>query len=258
MHHAPHLRLVCGIPQQQAEQRGRVESIGLRLTRPAIHLDAGRVDDHIEYAGTREGAMQQRCAILKAAEARGDTITGWYAEKKSGKTLKRPELDRLRADVRARVARRVYVFKLDRLTRSGVADTYTVIQETRTAGCTLIAVSDNLVIQPDTEDVASEVLVFALSLAARIERAAINERISAARDAVEASGGAWGRPRRMTAAQVQRARELQATGRSVRDISQLVGIPRATVHVALSRKDALKKQSVARRATKADPPPVHV
>ena len=36
----------------------------------------------------------QRAAIERAASARGDSIGTWYAEKKSGKSLTRPELDR--------------------------------------------------------------------------------------------------------------------------------------------------------------------
>jgi len=37
----------------------------------------------------------QKTAIERAATARGDTVTDWRAEKRSGKTLARPELDRL-------------------------------------------------------------------------------------------------------------------------------------------------------------------
>ena len=45
----------------------------------------------------------QRSAIERAAEARGDTIIAWHAEKMSGKTLARPELDGLdRRSARAR------------------------------------------------------------------------------------------------------------------------------------------------------------
>ena len=66
----------------------------------------------------------QVAAIEKAAEARGDVIVGWYAEKRSAKAMQRPELDRLRADLATGIARRVYGFRLDRFIRSGPADAY--------------------------------------------------------------------------------------------------------------------------------------
>lgn len=213
---------------------------------------------YVRVSSRSQDDASQRSAILKAAEARGDTVVAWFAEKMSGKTLKRPELDRLRADVRAGIVRRVYVFKLDRLTRSGVADTYAVIAEARRANCTVIAVADNLVVRPDSDDLTSEVLTFALSLAARIERTAINDRISAARSRVEAEGGHWGRPLRMTAEQLRRARELEAAGKSVRDIAQRVGVPRSTIHAALSRKDGPVRRSPAPRGARANPLPVPV
>lgn len=200
----------------------------------------------------------QRSAIRKAAEVRGDAITAWFAEKRSGKTLKRPELDRLREDIRTGLVRRLYVFKLDRLTRSGVADTYALVAEARRANCTIVAVGDNLTITPDSDDLTSEVLTFALSLAAKIERTAINDRIAAARNRVEAEGGRWGRPRRMTPDQLRRARALKATGMSLRDIAQRVGAPRSTLHAALSRKDGPVRRARSPGAAGTNPPPVPV
>src|SRR5690349_7530376 len=122
----------------------------------------------------------------------------------SGKTLNRPELDRLRADVRLGTVERVYTFRLDRITRSGVADTFTVVQEMRKANCTLITAADGYVV--DDSD-AADAVVFALSLGAKIERAAISDRIKAARQEVERQGRHWGRPPRMTPAEIEKARK---------------------------------------------------
>ena len=84
----------------------------------------------------------QRAAIERAAAARGDAIRSWYAEKRSGKTLARLELDRLRADARGGLVRRLYVFRLDRLTRSGIRDTFELIEELRAAGVEVVSVAD--------------------------------------------------------------------------------------------------------------------
>ena len=191
---------------------------------------------YVRVSSRSQDDGMQRSAIERAAVARGDTVSTWYAEKRSAKTTARPELLRLRADVRAGVVRKVYVFKLDRLVRSGVADTFSVVEEVRRAGAILVAVADNLTILPDKEDVTSEVLVFALGLAAKLERTAINDRISAARDRIEAAGGAWGRPSRVDRATRERAAKLKASGKTVREIARDLKVPRSTIARALSRK----------------------
>jgi DNA invertase Pin-like site-specific DNA recombinase len=179
----------------------------------------------------------QRAAIERAAAARGDAISTWYAERQSAKTMSRPELSRLRADLRIGTANRtLYCFKIDRLCRTGVADTFQVIEELRRAGVTLVAVGDNLTILPSKDDITSEVLIFALGLAARLERTAINDRIAGARARVEAAGGSWGRPSRVDRATRERATHLKAAGKTIREIARDLKVPRSTIARALSQK----------------------
>lgn len=188
---------------------------------------------YLRVSSKAQDHRTQLDSIRRAAKARGDTLTATYEEKRSGKTLARPELDRLRADVRTGLVRRVYVFKLDRVTRSGVADTYAVVSEFRAAGCELIAVADSLHLKPGTDDLQSDVFVFALGLAAKLERTAINDRIAAARARVEAEGRAWGRPERMDAATKTKARALKARGKSTRAIAVALKVPKSTIARAL-------------------------
>lgn len=190
---------------------------------------------YMRVSSRAQDLATQRSAIEKAATAKGDTITDWFSEKRSGKALARPELDRLRALVRDGKVATLYCFKLDRLTRSGVADTYRVVDEFRRAGCALVAVADNLTIRPGGDDIVSETLVFALALAARLERAAINDRIAAARERLEAEGRPWGRPSRLSPADRARLRALREEGRSLRDIAVAMKVPRSTVARALAK-----------------------
>jgi len=185
----------------------------------------------------------QRHAIEQAAATRGDKITAWYAEKRSAKTTARAELQRLRDDVRAGVARKVYVFKLDRLVRTGVGDTFAVVDEIRKAGAALVAVADNLTILANKDDVTSEVLIFALGLAARLERTAINDRIAAARERVEAEGGRWGRPSRVDGPTRARAAQLRSEGKTVREIARALHVPRSTIARSLSPKRAVRRNT---------------
>ncbi|GMV27781.1 MAG: hypothetical protein AMXMBFR58_38120 [Phycisphaerae bacterium] len=175
----------------------------------------------------------QRAAIERAASARGDSISAWYAEKQSGKTMARSELQRLRADARAGHIRRLFVFRLDRLTRSGIRDTFELIEELRSHGVDIVSVADGF----DLNGPAAEVVLAVLAWAGRMERLAIGERIAAARERVEAAGGRWGRPRRMARDEVARAAAMQAEGRSVRQIAVALKVPRSTVGRALASQN---------------------
>ena len=93
-----------------------------------------RVVAYCRVSSRAQDLGMQVAAIEKAAAARGDTIEGWFQEKKSGKVLARPELNRLRTEVRAHRVKRLYVFRLDRLSRSGIRDTFEVIEELRAHG----------------------------------------------------------------------------------------------------------------------------
>src|SRR5205807_740433 len=135
----------------------------------------------------------QKAAIERAAAARGDTIEVWYSEKRSGKLLARPELDRLRADARAGRVGRVYLFRLDRLTRRGTTNTFKAVEKWRPAGDQHLNRSGRLPANRPGRRGHPAVMAWA----AKMERLAINERISAARERVEAEGGKWGRPPRL-------------------------------------------------------------
>jgi DNA invertase Pin-like site-specific DNA recombinase len=80
----------------------------------------------------------------------------------------------------------------------------------------------------------AEIIVAVMAWAAKMERLAIGERISAARERVEAEGRHWGRPRRMDTPALKRAHELRAQGRSLRDIAIALKIPKSTVAASLA------------------------
>lgn len=168
----------------------------------------------------------QKDAIAKAAAARGDEVWKWLEEKKSGKNIARPVLDELRAAVRAGNVKRLYVYRLDRLTRSGIRDTFELISELRAHGVELVSASESWL---DLSGPMTDVIIAVMAWAAQMERLAINERIASARERVEGEGGSWGRPRRTTEDDERRVRLLRSVGKSVRDIAIALKIPRATV-----------------------------
>lgn len=190
-----------------------------------------KVVAYVRVSSRAQDLGMQKAALEKAAAARGDAIEEWFSEKRSGKLLARPELDRLRASVRAGKVKRLYVFRLDRLARSGIRDTFEVVEELRTNRAEIVSVSDGFAL----EGPAAEVVLAVLAWAAKMERLAINERIAAARDRMEAEGRPWGRPPRLSKADCVRIRGLQNEGRSIREIAMAVKVPRSTVARALAK-----------------------
>lgn len=208
---------------------------------------------YLRVSSKSQDHSTQRAAIERAASARGDAISAWYAEKQSGKTMARAELQRLRTDARAGHVRRLYVFRLDRLTRSGIRDTFELIEELRGHGVDIVSVADGF----DLNGPAAEVVLAVMAWGAKMERIAINERIAAARERVEAAGGRWGRPRRMARDEVARAAAMQAEGRSVREIAVALKVPRSTVGRALaSQNGGLVEQRSSSSDLPPEPPPV--
>jgi DNA invertase Pin-like site-specific DNA recombinase len=175
----------------------------------------------------------QRDAIARACKARGDRIPKalWFEEKKSGASIERAALQKLRGAVRAGRVGRVYVFRVDRLTRSGIRDTLALVEEFRRGGAELVTVADGF----DLSGPAAEVVLAVMAWAAQMERNAIGERIKAARVRVEAAGGRWGRPRALDPGTLERARKLRKT-KSLRAVAVALKVPRSTLADALAGK----------------------
>jgi DNA invertase Pin-like site-specific DNA recombinase len=136
------------------------------------------------------------------------------------------------ADARQGKLRQLFVFKLDRLSRGGIRSTLTLLEELRGAGVAVESVSDGFSLTGPYSDVVVAVIAWA----AQMERAAIGDRIYAARQRALASETPWGRPRRLDDLAAARCRRLKKDGRSIREISIALKIPKSTVARAVSQK----------------------
>lgn len=191
---------------------------------------------YVRVSSASQGHAMQRDAIERLARTRGDRIGRWYSDTRTGATMQRSELDELRRSARMGRVIRLYVFKLDRLTRTGIRDTLELVEELSRNGCQLVTVADGF----DFQGPAGEIILAVIAWAAKIERLAIGERISAARMRVEAKGGAWGRPRRMTAADAAAVHRMHAEGKSERQIAMALKFTRGSVARELDRKPSKK------------------
>jgi DNA invertase Pin-like site-specific DNA recombinase len=144
--------------------------------------------------------------------------------------MARAELQRLRADAREGRIRRLYVFRIDRLARSGIRDTLEVVEELRANGVEIVTLADGF----SLDGPAADVVLVVMAWAAQAERLATAERIAAARERVEAEGGRWGRPSRVDSATRAQASALHAAGEPVRAIARRLHIPRSTIGRAIA------------------------
>jgi DNA invertase Pin-like site-specific DNA recombinase len=184
---------------------------------------------YVRVSSKAQSVKTQRDAITRAAKARGWVISEWYSEQVSTRNA-RPELDRLKNDVRAGRLAKLFVFKLDRLSRGTICEMLNVINEFKAHGCQIESVADAL---PLTNGPMDEFIIAGIALCAAMEREAMQERVAAARLRVEASGGSWGRPRRLSDHQRGEARELRRGGKSIRSIAGSMNVPFATIQRAV-------------------------
>ena len=124
-----------------------------------------------------------------------------------------------------RSASGVWVWRLDRLTRSGIVDTLSCIQEMRRHGCALSSVADGFAL----DGPGAEVILSVLAWAAQLEREKLRENQLAARARMAAEGRSWGRPRELTADQKRRIHELAAENVGRKQIALQVNCSRTSV-----------------------------
>ncbi len=211
---------------------------------------------YLRVSSRSQNYETQKASIQRAARAQGVKIATWYQEKESGKRLDRPELERLRNDVRAGRIARLFVFRLDRLTRSGIRDTLALLQELKGNGCAVVSIGDGF----DLSGPFAEVVVAVIAWAAQMERLAIGERISASRQRLAAEGRPWGRPlKHIPLVTLQAAEKRLAEGDSIRTVATALKIDRSTLSRALKVRSALAQKSTQKTGgkgpVKASPKP---
>lgn len=204
-----------------------------------------RAAAYIRVSSKTQTFATQKAAIIQAAAARGDVIDRFYEEKRSGNSLDRPKLAELQGDAQAGSVVKLYVFRIDRLTRRGIRDTLAIVEDFQRWGVTLVTVADGF----DLTGPTGSVILAVMAWAAQMERQALGERISAARERVEAEGGRWGRPRRIDPGTLDRARKMRLGPErmTIREIAVALKIPRATLAAALSGKGHYAEQPSARQ-----------
>lgn len=189
--------------------------------RIAIYARVSSQDQHCELQLSELRGYCQRCGWTDVAE---------YVEKVSGKAgQKRPMLDQLLADARLKKVDIVLVWKIDRFGRS-LQEFVERVRALDDMGVRFIA--PNQGIDTDQQNPAAKLLMHILASMAEFERDLIQERVRAGVAEAKRQGKHCGRPKKVF--RRDEAKKLRSEGMSWRAIARRLGVPQATIRLALS------------------------
>lgn len=197
----------------------------MKRSREVDKAASGRcVAAYIRVSSASQDHASQRHAIELAARARGETIDRWFADVMTGGKMERPQLARLWTALEAREVTRVWVWRIDRISRAGALPTLQAVERIRASGATLASVCDPIVDGP-----SADVILTLIAWCAEQERLKIRENLAAARARLEAAGRSWGRPPLPPHKRDAIAR-LASQEKSVREIARELEISKSCVH----------------------------
>ena len=164
----------------------------------------------------------QAIPLRQYAERRGFDVVEYRDEGVSGAKDRRPALDRLMKDARARKIDIVLVFKFDRFGRS-TQHLVRSLEEFRALGIEFISLTDSV----DTSTPAGKAMFGMLAVFAEFEKNLIVERVNSGLDRARKQGKQLGR--RRVVVDREKVRELYKAGQSTRMIAAAMGLTKSTV-----------------------------
>jgi putative DNA-invertase from lambdoid prophage Rac len=177
-----------------------------------------------------QDCSMQLTELREHAARNGWEIAGEYIDTGiSGTKRSRPALDRLMKAAGKGTFDAVLVWKLDRFGRS-LGDLIENIRTLTAAKVRFIATTQN--IDTDNRSPIGRFMLHIFGAFAEFERDLIVERVKAGIAEAKRQGKHCGRPKKIF--RRDRAEELRAAGQSWRQISAELGIPAATIRLALS------------------------
>ncbi len=165
--------------------------------------------------------------LRRVAEQRGWLVVGEYVDVgQSGSKDRRPELNRLTADINQGKVDLVACWRFDRFARS-VRHLVTALDEFRARGVDFVSLHDGV----DTSTPAGRFTFHVIAAVAELERELIRERTRAGLAAARRRGAAIGRPR--AEVDVGEVRRLQQRGLSIARVAKRLGVSPSTIRRAL-------------------------
>lgn len=171
---------------------------------------------------------------LRRWEAAQDGPVKWFTDKLTGKTMDRPDWNKLEAAIRSGKVSQIVVWRLDRLgrTASGLTALFDELQRRKV---NLISLKDGL----DLSTPAGRLMANVLASVAQYETEVRAERVRAGQEVARANGKTWGgseagKRKKVTSLQERMICRMKKEGESISAISRAVKLSRPTIYDVLS------------------------
>lgn len=163
-----------------------------------------------------------------------DEIIRWYRDKFTGKSMDRPGLSKLLADVEAGKVDRILIWRLDRLGRTAKGLT-ALFEDLLSQKVDLISLKDGL----ELKTPAGRLMANVLASVAAYETEVRAERIYAGQAVAREAGKKWGgsvkgRRLKVTAEQEAQMRRMAGEGAGITTIARTTGLSRPTIYRVLA------------------------
>jgi DNA invertase Pin-like site-specific DNA recombinase len=171
---------------------------------------------------------------LRRWEAAHDGPVKWFTDKLTGKTMDRPDWNKLESAIRSGKVSQIVVWRLDRLgrTASGLTALFDELQRRKV---NLISLKDGL----DLSTPAGRLMANVLASVAQYETEVRAERVRAGQEVARANGKTWGgseagKRKKVTALQERLICRMKKEGESISAISRAVKLSRPTIYDVLA------------------------
>ena len=191
-------------------------------------LGGKRVAAYVRCSTKEQNVGIQEREIRQFCERRGlELVTVYADEGVSGRKDSRPSLNRMLVDARKGRFDMLVIVRLDRLARS-LAHLAVLAGDFQAWGVSLVATDQSF----DTSTPSGMLTYGVLAAVAAFEADLVSSRTRAGLAEARANGKRFGRPPALDRKGRERVKRLRATGKSIRKISELVGVSVGTVHAA--------------------------
>ena len=183
----------------------------------------------------RQKTDSQVAEISKWLKANGydENEVQWYMDKESGKTLKRPEFERLQADIFSGQIKTVICWKLDRLSRR-LKDGVVLLADWCERGLKIVVITQMI----ELNGAVGRMIAAVMLGLAEIELEYRQQRQMAGVEVAKRKGIYKGRKRGTTKAKPARAHVLRDQGLKISEIANALGTSTRTVQRYLRQSES--------------------
>ena len=190
---------------------------------------------YIRVSSKQQDQRSQEPDLKRWADAQEEPVI-WYRDKFTGRTMDRPGMQKLLADVAAGKVSAIVVWRLDRLGRTAKGLT-ALFEDLRERNVNLISLRDGV----DLSTPAGRLMANVLASVAAYETEVRAERVLAGQAAARAAGKRWGgskpgRRLKVTDDQVEVIHRMKADGKKIAAIARATGLSRPTIYAILGGK----------------------